>query len=89
MEEKRVVSSKGQVVVPKTIRDYLSLKEGDELQFLVRETGEVVISPIKGDNSDALYGSLPPRIANSKDFEQILYESKQERMANRRKEGKI
>ncbi len=89
MEEKRTVSSKGQVVVPKTIRDYLSLKEGDELQFLVRETGEVVISPIKNDNPEALFGSLPPKLANTEDIEQVLYESRQERMAKRRTEGKI
>ena len=89
MDEKRMVSSKGQVVVPKSIRAYLSLKEGDELQFVIRETGEVVISPIKSDNPLSLFGSLPPKSGNTEDFEQVLHESKQERMAKRLKEGKV
>jgi AbrB family looped-hinge helix DNA binding protein len=89
MEEKRAVSSKGQVVVPKAIRDYMDLKEGDELKFCVKETGEIVISPVKGNDPTKLFASLPSKGAGTGDFEQVLQQSKEERLNKRKREGKI
>ena len=39
------LTSKGQLVIPKPIRDYLHLHPGDTLDFLVKESGEVLMRP--------------------------------------------
>jgi antitoxin PrlF len=39
------LTSKGQLVIPKSIRDYLHLHPGDALDFLVKESGEVLMRP--------------------------------------------
>lgn len=39
------MSTKGQVVVPKMVREHLGLKAGDKLDFIVLDSGEVVIKP--------------------------------------------
>lgn len=89
MPEKRVLSSKGQVVVPKTIREYLKVSEGDVIEFVVKESGEVVIAPAKKPKLAELYGSLPPKTAGStENLEQVIDESKRERAARRAREGK-
>lgn len=41
------VTSKGQVTVPKSIRDYLGLKAGSAVTFERRPDGEIVIRPDK------------------------------------------
>ncbi len=46
MNIKRTVGEKGQVVVPKDIRDYLGIKPGTEVIFEVKEK-ELVIKPAK------------------------------------------
>ena len=39
------VTSKGQVTIPKEIRDYLKLRTGGRLEFLVDPQGSVRITP--------------------------------------------
>lgn len=39
------LSTKGQLVVPKEVRDLLRLRPGDRIDFVVRDSGEVVIRP--------------------------------------------
>ena len=39
------LSTKGQLVVPKTVRDHLHVNAGDRLDFIIRDDGEVVIRP--------------------------------------------
>jgi len=51
------VSVRGQVAVPKAIREKLSIKEGDTLLFEERD-GEVYMRKIK--NFFELEGTLPP-----------------------------
>jgi antitoxin PrlF len=41
------VTSKGQVTVPKTIRDYLGLKAGSAVTFERLDSGEIVLRPAK------------------------------------------
>jgi len=41
------VTSKGQVTVPKTIRDYLGLKTGSAVTFERLASGEIVMRPTK------------------------------------------
>ena len=40
------ITTKGQCVVPKKIRDYMRLKPGDKIDFVVREDGEVYVRPV-------------------------------------------
>ena len=43
------VSSRGQTVIPKPVREHLGLKPGDEVEFIVRDDGEVVVKPATED----------------------------------------
>ena len=39
------ITSKGQITVPKEIRDHLGVAAGDRLSFQIGSTGEVVVEP--------------------------------------------
>lgn len=39
------LTSKGQLVIPKAVREYLGVRPGDELDFVIQENGEVVVRP--------------------------------------------
>jgi AbrB family looped-hinge helix DNA binding protein len=43
------LTSKGQTVIPKVIRDRLGLQPGDELDFVVQDNGDVLIRPATED----------------------------------------
>ena len=43
------LTSKGQMVIPKIIRDRLKLEPGDRLDFIIREDGDILMRPISGD----------------------------------------
>jgi antitoxin PrlF len=43
------LSSKGQIVIPKPVRSLLGLHPGDVVDFVVQESGEVVLRPAVGD----------------------------------------
>jgi len=43
------LTSKGQTVIPKTIRDHLGLNPGDALDFVVQDNGDVMIRPATED----------------------------------------
>ena len=55
------VTSKGQVTIPKRIRDHLGLKQGSEIEFVVVGDGQIGLraktKPAKG-RFDALVGTL-------------------------------
>ena len=53
------LTSKGQVTIPKPIRDHLHLKSGDRLEFLLQDDGQVVLVPATVDVAE-LEGMLPP-----------------------------
>lgn len=42
---KATMTSKGQVTIPKEIRNFLNLAPGDKIDFLIGNGGEVIISP--------------------------------------------
>ena len=52
------LSTKGQLVIPKAVREYLGVKQGDQLDFIIRDDGEVTIRPATGDVRE-LKGILP------------------------------
>ena len=39
------ITSKGQVTIPKQIREFLGVKEGDRLIFRLDESGKVILQP--------------------------------------------
>lgn len=43
------MTSKGQVTVPKAIRDYLGIKAGSAVTFERLATGEIVLRPARAD----------------------------------------
>ena len=43
------VTSKGQITIPKPIRDQLGLRTGDRVDFWVTEEGSVVMQPLTVD----------------------------------------
>ncbi len=40
------LTTKGQVTIPKTIRESLKLHTGDKIEFIITENGEAIIRPI-------------------------------------------
>ena len=40
------ITSKGQLTIPKTVRDALRLNTGDKVEFVITENGEAIIRPI-------------------------------------------
>jgi antitoxin PrlF len=63
-----IMTRKGQVTIPKAIRDRLGVKEGEKVLFVMRGE-EVVLKVVKGTILD-LRGSVQPS-AHSEDFEKI------------------
>lgn len=53
--------SKGQITIPKEVRDALGLKEGHRLTFQVREDGVVEMRPDEIDPM-SLFGSIHPKV---------------------------
>lgn len=43
------LSSKGQMVIPKSLREQLGLKPGDTVDFIIQENGDVLIRPASHD----------------------------------------
>lgn len=46
------LTSKGQVTIPKPVRDHLKVAAGDRLSFVVQPDGSVVVQPIVRDLRD-------------------------------------
>ncbi len=62
------LTKKGQVTIPKEIRNILGIKEHDKVMF-VKKDGDIILKHISGDIFD-LRGSLKS-IKESEDFEKI------------------
>lgn len=53
------LTSKGQVTIPKTVRDALQLRKGDKVDFTITENGEALITPMtKTVKVDDIFGRL-------------------------------
>jgi AbrB family looped-hinge helix DNA binding protein len=61
------VGRRGQIVIPRLIRQELNLQEGDRLAF-VRRGDEIVLQPLKTTLSD-FRGSIP--VSEPQDFDAI------------------
>jgi AbrB family looped-hinge helix DNA binding protein len=51
------VTSKGQVTIPKSIRDALRLHTGDKLEFIVTQEGDTLVRPVT-KKVDDVFGRL-------------------------------
>jgi antitoxin PrlF len=54
------VTSKGQVTIPKSIRDALRLHTGDKLEFIVTQEGDTLLRPVT-KKVDDVFGRLHKR----------------------------
>ena len=54
------LTSKGQITIPKRIREYLSIQKNTEIVFLPVEEGKVLITA-KRVSTESLFGSLKHR----------------------------
>jgi AbrB family looped-hinge helix DNA binding protein len=52
------LTSKGQITVPKSIRERLNIRPGDRIHFFVEDGGTVIFMPAKSDVRE-LKGILP------------------------------
>ncbi len=55
------VTSKGQITIPKEVRDALRLQAGDRVLFRQREDGSYVLEPATRD-IESLFGILKPKV---------------------------
>lgn len=75
------MTSKGQVTVPKAVREALELEEGDSLVFRVEGKHAVVSKTLR---LDELMGSVPiPPGKEGASWERIIAETRAERAARR------
>ena len=51
------LTTKGQVTVPKKVRDSLHLRAGDKLEFIVTKDGRAILKPVT-KKVDDVFGSL-------------------------------
>jgi len=64
------VTSKGQITLPKEVREHLHVGEGDRVEFLIDEGGEVRVRPVAG-SVESLFGLLHRPGAPSRSVEEI------------------
>jgi len=51
------LTNKGQITIPKSVRDCLGLKIGDKLEFVITKSGEAFIRPVT-KTVDDVFGRL-------------------------------
>jgi AbrB family looped-hinge helix DNA binding protein len=72
------ISSKGQIVIPKALRDQLDWREGDEIVFY-EENGKLTLQTLPKRSLDEVLAQLPglePKVPYSS-FEELLELEKQ------------
>lgn len=82
MDSSAKITSKGQVTIPKDVRDALELSEGDELHFRVERSRAVIA---KTPDFLELGGSVPvPAAKRGTPWDEVLRASRAHRAGRRR-----
>lgn len=82
MDSSAKITSKGQVTIPKSVRDALGLHEGDELLFRVERSRAVVA---KTPDFLELAGSVPvPAAKRGTPWDEVLRQTRAARTGRRR-----
>ncbi len=74
------LTSKGQITLPKEVREHLHLGKGDRLEFVIRGDGEVQVKPVAGSYRELLGmlrrpgRRLPPEAALDRELARLLVE---------------
>jgi antitoxin PrlF len=55
--QKTTLTSKGQVTIPKIVREFIGLHTGDKIEFVITEKNEVLLRPIT-KKVDDVFGVL-------------------------------
>ncbi|GJL63081.1 MAG: hypothetical protein NPIRA04_17350 [Nitrospirales bacterium] len=74
------LSSKGQITIPKQIREKLHIKEGDAVDFIVDKKGDVKLKGIPQEQAKVLAGSLR-RFAKEKHLNKNIREITKRKVA--------
>ena len=64
------LTSKGQITVPKSIRDHLHISTGDKVDFRVNHNGTVELVPI-GHSVDDVFGCLSSKVKTNLTIEEM------------------
>ncbi len=64
------ITTKGQVTLPKKVREKLKLEAGDKLDFFVTREGHIEAVPVK-ESATKLKGMLPPAKVKNVTLEQM------------------
>lgn len=64
------ITRKGQITLPKEVRDHLHVREGDRVEFVVDGDGEVRMRPVTG-SVEELFGMLRRPGAPARSLEEI------------------
>src|SRR5690554_2907496 len=86
IEGSRIVSDRGQTVIPKPIRDYMDLQAGDKVVWTVNEHGAVIVNSIKKKSIMDLKG-IVNRQYNTDDFDKELANAKEQHYLKRNELG--
>ncbi len=66
------VTVKGQVTIPKPVRDRLGVKPGDEVTFELAEDGRVTLSKVRGKALRSRFAALRGRAGKGLTTDQIM-----------------
>jgi AbrB family looped-hinge helix DNA binding protein len=66
------ITTKGQVTIPKPVRDRLGVKPGDEVTFELAEDGRVVIAKAKGKAKPSRFEALRGHASKGLTTDQIM-----------------
>ncbi|MEJ2435480.1 MAG: type II toxin-antitoxin system PrlF family antitoxin [Pseudolabrys sp.] len=70
------MTSKGQVTLPKEVREHLRLREGDKVQFTFEDGGQVAVTK-GGPKLSDLFGMLgkPPRSLTLEEMDEVIQQA--------------
>jgi AbrB family looped-hinge helix DNA binding protein len=86
IESSRIISERGQTVIPKPIRDYMDLQTGDKVVWTVNEDGAVMVHSIKKKSIMDLKGIVKAQHSID-DLDKALESAKEQHYLKRNQPG--